>query len=160
MTLFVIFYPYHFVYTILFNTILSVYHFVHTILSVPFCLLPFCPKTVFLSTPSSSFSSSFFLIPNPHRMQSSSLPHFIPVFCHPHPRPPHPRDHHPLPCFRSTPPPPISLPPLLPLILFSPPHSFLFIHLIFLLSLPLLLSPPSPLDPVLPLLLPSSPSPP
>src|SRR6218665_1540916 len=35
--------PYHFVRTILSNTILSVYHFVHTILSVPFCPLPFCP---------------------------------------------------------------------------------------------------------------------
>src|SRR6218665_2878221 len=60
MTLFVIFYSYHFVrtilsmpfcpipfcpYTILSNTILSVYHFVHTILSVPFCPLPFCPRT-------------------------------------------------------------------------------------------------------------------
>jgi len=31
---------YHFV-----RTILSVYHFVHTILSVPFCPLPFCPRT-------------------------------------------------------------------------------------------------------------------
>src|SRR6218665_328215 len=38
--------PYHFVHTILSNTILSVYHFVHTILSVPFCPLPFCPVTV------------------------------------------------------------------------------------------------------------------
>src|SRR6218665_1754683 len=38
-------YPYHFVRTILSNTILSVYHFVHTILSVPFCPLPFCPRT-------------------------------------------------------------------------------------------------------------------
>src|SRR6218665_2390387 len=47
--------PYHFVHTILSNTILSVYHFVHTILSVyhfvhtilsvPFCPLPFCPVT-------------------------------------------------------------------------------------------------------------------
>src|SRR6218665_2540171 len=37
--------PYHFVRTILSNTILSVYHFVHTILSVPFCPLPFCPRT-------------------------------------------------------------------------------------------------------------------
>src|SRR6218665_1082741 len=37
--------PYHFVNTILSNTILSVYHFVHTILSVPFCPLPFCPVT-------------------------------------------------------------------------------------------------------------------
>src|SRR6218665_1016060 len=37
--------PYHFVRTILSNTILSVYHFVHTILSVPFCPLPFCPVT-------------------------------------------------------------------------------------------------------------------
>src|SRR6218665_632689 len=37
--------PYHFVHTILSNTILSVYHFVHTILSVPFCPLPFCPRT-------------------------------------------------------------------------------------------------------------------
>src|SRR6218665_3854131 len=35
--LFVPFCPYHFVPTILSNTILSVYHFVHTILSVPFC---------------------------------------------------------------------------------------------------------------------------
>ena len=33
--------PYHFVYTILSNTILSVYH-----LSVPFCPLPFCPRTL------------------------------------------------------------------------------------------------------------------
>src|SRR6218665_2424978 len=33
--------PYHFVHTILSNTILSVYHFVHTILSVPFC-----PRTI------------------------------------------------------------------------------------------------------------------
>src|SRR6218665_1168766 len=40
------FFPYHFVRTILSNTILSVYHFVHTILSVPFCPLPFCPVTV------------------------------------------------------------------------------------------------------------------
>src|SRR6218665_3647726 len=38
--------PYHFVRTILSNTILSVYHFVHTILSVPFCPLPFCPVTL------------------------------------------------------------------------------------------------------------------
>src|SRR6218665_844113 len=38
--------PYHFVCTILTNTILSVYHIVHTILSVPFCPLPFCPVTV------------------------------------------------------------------------------------------------------------------
>src|SRR6218665_407122 len=38
--------PYHFVRTILSNTILSVYHFVHTILPVPFCPLPFCPRTV------------------------------------------------------------------------------------------------------------------
>ena len=37
--------PYHFVRTILSNTILSVYHFVHSILSVPFCPLPFCPVT-------------------------------------------------------------------------------------------------------------------
>src|SRR6218665_1405515 len=37
--------PYHFVRTILSNAILSVYHFVHTILSVPFCPLPFCPRT-------------------------------------------------------------------------------------------------------------------
>jgi len=37
--------PYHFVHTILSNTILSVYHFVHTILYVPFCPLPFCPRT-------------------------------------------------------------------------------------------------------------------
>src|SRR6218665_1803570 len=35
---------YHFVHTILSNTILSVYHFVHTILSVPFC-----PRTPFFS---------------------------------------------------------------------------------------------------------------
>src|SRR6218665_2209305 len=40
--------PYHFVRTILSNTILSVYHFVRTILSVPFCPLPFCPRTVLL----------------------------------------------------------------------------------------------------------------
>src|SRR6218665_1814200 len=33
-------------YTISSNTILSVYHFVHTILSVPFCPLPFCPVTI------------------------------------------------------------------------------------------------------------------
>src|SRR6218665_2061995 len=38
--------PYHFVRTILSNTILSVYHFVHTIFSVPFCPLPFCPRTI------------------------------------------------------------------------------------------------------------------
>ena len=38
--------PYHFVHTILSNTILSVYHFVHTILFVPFCPLPFCPVTI------------------------------------------------------------------------------------------------------------------
>src|SRR6218665_100737 len=38
--------PYHFVRTILSNTILSVYHFVYTILSVPFCPLPFCTVTV------------------------------------------------------------------------------------------------------------------
>src|SRR6218665_3053475 len=38
--------PYHFVRTVLSNTILSVYHFVHTILSVPFCPLPFCPRTL------------------------------------------------------------------------------------------------------------------
>src|SRR6218665_269142 len=38
--------PYHFVHTILSNSILSVYHFVHTILSVPFCPLPFCPVTL------------------------------------------------------------------------------------------------------------------
>src|SRR6218665_945893 len=44
--LFIPFCPYHFVHTILSNTILSVYHFVHTILSVPFCPLPFCPRTV------------------------------------------------------------------------------------------------------------------
>src|SRR6218665_4107330 len=37
--------PCHFVHAILSNTILSVYHFVHTILSVPFCPLPFCPRT-------------------------------------------------------------------------------------------------------------------
>jgi len=37
--------PHHFVHTILSNTNLSVYHFVHVILSVPFCLLPFCPRT-------------------------------------------------------------------------------------------------------------------
>ena len=37
--------PYHFVRTIVSNTILSVYHFVHTILSVPFCPLPLCPRT-------------------------------------------------------------------------------------------------------------------
>src|SRR6218665_1739164 len=37
--------PCHFVHTILSNAILSVYHFVHTILSVPFCPLPFCPRT-------------------------------------------------------------------------------------------------------------------
>src|SRR6218665_4028087 len=37
--------PYHFVHTILSNTILSVYHFFHTILSVPFCPLPFCTVT-------------------------------------------------------------------------------------------------------------------
>src|SRR6218665_1856509 len=43
--LFVPFCPYHFVHAILSNTILSVYHFVHTILSVPFCPLPFCPRT-------------------------------------------------------------------------------------------------------------------
>src|SRR6218665_621616 len=47
MTLSVIFYPYHFVHTILSNTILSVYHFVHTILSVPFCPPPFCSRTTF-----------------------------------------------------------------------------------------------------------------
>ena len=41
--------PYHFVHTILSDTILSVYHFVHTILSVPFCPLPFCPRTACLS---------------------------------------------------------------------------------------------------------------
>src|SRR6218665_1624302 len=39
-------YPYHFVRTILSNTILSLYHFVRTILSVPFCPLPFCPVTI------------------------------------------------------------------------------------------------------------------
>jgi len=44
--LFVIFCPYHFVHTILSNTILSVYYFVHAILSVPFCPLPFCPVTL------------------------------------------------------------------------------------------------------------------
>src|SRR6218665_106094 len=39
--------PYHFVHTILSNTILSVYHFVRILfLSVPFCTLPFCPRTV------------------------------------------------------------------------------------------------------------------
>src|SRR6218665_2674463 len=43
--LLVLFCPYHFVLAILSNTILSVYHFVHTILSVPFCPLPFCPRT-------------------------------------------------------------------------------------------------------------------
>ena len=37
--------PYHFVRTIVSNAILSVYHFVHTILSIPFCPLPFCPRT-------------------------------------------------------------------------------------------------------------------
>src|SRR6218665_3494664 len=37
--------PCHFVHTILSNAILSLYHFVHTILSVPFCPLPFCPRT-------------------------------------------------------------------------------------------------------------------
>src|SRR6218665_2706562 len=37
--------PCHFVHTILSNAILSVYHFLHTILSVPFCPLPFCPRT-------------------------------------------------------------------------------------------------------------------
>src|SRR6218665_2518193 len=41
--------PYHFVLTILSDTILSVYHFAHTILSVPFCPLPFCPRTQFRS---------------------------------------------------------------------------------------------------------------
>src|SRR6218665_3383767 len=45
MTLSVIFEPYHFVHTILSNTILSIYHFVHTIMSVPFCPLPFSPRT-------------------------------------------------------------------------------------------------------------------
>ena len=44
----VTFYPYHFVHTIFSNTILSVYHFVHTILSVPFCPLPFCPRTAMI----------------------------------------------------------------------------------------------------------------
>src|SRR6218665_123627 len=43
-------YPYHFVHTILSNTILSVYHFVHTILYVPFCPLPFCPVTSIMSS--------------------------------------------------------------------------------------------------------------
>src|SRR6218665_2068353 len=53
MTLFVIFYPYHFVRTFLSmpfcNTILSVYHFVHAILSntilsvYHFVRIPFCP---------------------------------------------------------------------------------------------------------------------
>src|SRR6218665_2799999 len=42
--------PYHFVHTILSNTILSVYHFVRTILSIPFCPIPFCPYTI-LSVP-------------------------------------------------------------------------------------------------------------
>src|SRR6218665_3311036 len=39
---------YHFVHTTLFKDILSVYmyHIFHTILSVPFCLLPFCPSPV------------------------------------------------------------------------------------------------------------------
>src|SRR6218665_74688 len=41
--------PCHFVHAILSNTILSVYHFVHTILSVPFCPLPFCPRTPHLN---------------------------------------------------------------------------------------------------------------
>src|SRR6218665_509142 len=46
------FYPYHFIHTILSATILSktilaVYHFVHTILSVLFCPLPFCPRTMY-----------------------------------------------------------------------------------------------------------------
>src|SRR6218665_2169261 len=37
------------------HNILTVYHFVHTILSVPFCPLPFCPRT------SSSINSSIFI---------------------------------------------------------------------------------------------------
>jgi|SRR6218665_125280 len=54
MTVSVLFYPYHFIRTILsvpfcpyhfVRTILSVYHFVHTILSVSFCPLTFCPRT-------------------------------------------------------------------------------------------------------------------
>jgi len=42
--------PYHFVHTILSNTILSVYHFVHTILSLSFCPIPFCPRTIYTSS--------------------------------------------------------------------------------------------------------------
>src|SRR6218665_1642983 len=41
---------YHFIHTILSNTILSVYHFVHTILSVPFCpVTDYCASCDFLS---------------------------------------------------------------------------------------------------------------
>src|SRR6218665_1475192 len=67
--------PFHFVHTILSNTILSVYHFAHTILSVPFCPLPFCPRTptspeyqhsaqllIFYSTTSSLPASSLLAI--------------------------------------------------------------------------------------------------
>src|SRR6218665_1693205 len=60
MTLFVIFYPYHFVHAILSNTILPVYHFVHTILSVPFCPLPFCPRTNKTHGPSIQFNRIFY----------------------------------------------------------------------------------------------------
>ena len=42
--------PFHFLHTILSNTILSLYHFVHTILSVPFCPIPFCPYTILSNT--------------------------------------------------------------------------------------------------------------
>src|SRR6218665_471536 len=46
MTLFVIFYRYHFVRTILSMPFCPIPFCPYTILSVPFCLLPFCPVTL------------------------------------------------------------------------------------------------------------------
>src|SRR6218665_2921405 len=62
--------PYHFIRTILSNTILSVYHFVHTILSVPFCPLPFCPVTLQSPVPNLQFPAVF-----PAHVPSRTLHH-------------------------------------------------------------------------------------
>src|SRR6218665_1040635 len=46
MTLCVIFYPYHFVRTILSMPFCPISFCPYTILSIPFCPLPFCPRTL------------------------------------------------------------------------------------------------------------------
>jgi len=72
IVLFVPFCPCHFVHTILSNDILSVYHFAHTILSVPFCLLPFCPRTL-RGAPDTARILCRIFTPTRHRQLSEGL---------------------------------------------------------------------------------------